>query len=324
MQNRPLTIFILGAGASKPYGLPDGKELKNEIINILSDPTNSEIGRFVMERTGKSENNLKQVADNIRFIGSESIDAFLSTQEEELRKIGKCIIAALIGSLEDTGNITQGEGCWVRWLINNIYDGKSYFDYPLRNTSFWTFNYDRSLEYIIYNTLILKFQSLNRKGEISNSAIVRHLHGYIAEFKPLEKGTASNDYGSFKGSLGNIPDPERHLTMMYEFTNPEEAKNYYNSINHMLKESTRSVWFLGFGYHFEILKWLKPGLAGVPKIYGTAMGIPDRSRNDIISNLSSGIGSMIKGQTLQPKEPTGKVILGLKDQDCLSFLQEHF
>ncbi|MCH7950707.1 MAG: WbqC family protein [Candidatus Dadabacteria bacterium] len=55
------TVFILGAGASKPYGFPTGMGLKNEILKILGKSLAKNLQRAKLEK-----NNLTHLYTNFK------------------------------------------------------------------------------------------------------------------------------------------------------------------------------------------------------------------------------------------------------------------
>ena len=72
------TIFIIGAGASVPYGFPAGKDLSKSIIEILSDPLSTSGGTHIVENTDLESEELVRASKDFRNWGTDTtIDKFL-------------------------------------------------------------------------------------------------------------------------------------------------------------------------------------------------------------------------------------------------------
>ncbi len=116
------TVIILGAGASKPYKFPLGRELRNLILNmndlnladILPDSINHEKFRNFLRALSRS--------------GYGSVDAFLETRNDFIQE-GKFAIAWQISRSEDEQNlfppIAGGSACWYEILVNSLLRGNS-------------------------------------------------------------------------------------------------------------------------------------------------------------------------------------------------------
>ncbi|MCJ7813396.1 hypothetical protein MUP95_08810 [bacterium] len=93
------TVFILGAGSSKPYGYPTGSDLRKKICN--KDAFLSEFNNIINQRGSAYYNRekLRIDAENLqeRFLKSstQSIDLFLS-RNENLKEIGKIAITTMV------------------------------------------------------------------------------------------------------------------------------------------------------------------------------------------------------------------------------------
>ena len=68
------TTFVIGAGASKDYGLPTSVELRNEAHDL--NPQDAAY-QLVLEAKLCTPDQLNNVLDDLRSQGTRSIDAFL-------------------------------------------------------------------------------------------------------------------------------------------------------------------------------------------------------------------------------------------------------
>lgn len=134
----------MGQGASKPYGLPTGHELKWKIISDYDQ----------LLRSGYSgddfDNKLeaaRQLARDFRNSGQASIDQFLS-QRTDIAPLGKLLIAsALLPREREAMEYRPQNGDWLARLFG-------YFNHlPDRiindNNVFIVFNYDRIVETLV-------------------------------------------------------------------------------------------------------------------------------------------------------------------------------
>lgn len=146
------TVFVLGAGASVPYGFPSGQDLSELIISkfwnnyykLFNSQGHSEEQRSQMERE------LTSFVDTFRKSG-RSIDFFLSTNRSNqgFCRLGKLAIALYILKSED--DCRQKENYILRkdWfkiifdgMINGCHNPEDYDKIKENKVSFITFNYD--------------------------------------------------------------------------------------------------------------------------------------------------------------------------------------
>lgn len=111
------TVFILGAGASTPYGYPTGDELIKDILKgLTSDPKKS---RLI--NAGFELSEIKKFRDDLRGSKTFTIDAFLEYRQD-MAEIGKfCIADSLIG-YEDKHSLLNPEKDedWYRLLYRGL------------------------------------------------------------------------------------------------------------------------------------------------------------------------------------------------------------
>jgi hypothetical protein len=97
------TVFVLGAGASEPYGFPLGIELVDLIATrILSGLAPVEVRQF--QALGHDLAPLKEFATALKAARPYSIDAFLETRGT-FRDIGEATIAQWLLQAESDGGL---------------------------------------------------------------------------------------------------------------------------------------------------------------------------------------------------------------------------
>lgn len=154
------TVFILGAGASKPYNYPTGSELRlnicrlcvAEIQDLIEIDNELHVKKLVLEASKFTKTFFNS--------STPSIDLFLA-RNQNFSNIGKISIVFSILIAEHNSNlhedISEKNQDWYSYLFhrmtNDLTTPDSYDYFGSNKVTFITFNYDRSLEYFIYESL---------------------------------------------------------------------------------------------------------------------------------------------------------------------------
>ena len=199
------TIFVLGAGASMPYGFPSGSYRVEEICTAtqshinpklttgeyLDDQANflsrEKIHEILISRFGSRDT--KAFGEAVLRSNQSSIDAFLEHRTEFI-EIGKIAIALFILRKEKEADLfsfdNRKNGCY-QYLFSKLNAG--WDEFGENQIGFITFNYDRSLEHFLFNAL----QNTYNKSEddcakkLSELPII-HLHGSLGKHRWQSKG----------------------------------------------------------------------------------------------------------------------------------------
>lgn len=156
------TVFVLGAGASMPYGFPSGAELRE----MLCVPATQDFSKRTVDwitpltRIGISEKDSTRFAESFLKSGVTSIDSFLSRRSNEFGEIGKTAIAAILCAFEDPSVLhkTDNRDDWYGYLWNALINGVHKCDELGGNqVKFVSFNYDRSLEHFLLQSCMETF-----------------------------------------------------------------------------------------------------------------------------------------------------------------------
>lgn len=307
------TVFILGAGASAPYGYPIGTGLRDDIcLNFTSDMS------ALQEKPGGDYGELKQLMrdapdfiDCFRNSRIKSIDRWLGLNGG-YRDIGKLAIVNAIVKREDRSQIAfEGKEKSLDWfsvLFNEMMVGiakPEHFAY--HRVYFITFNYDRVFEHLLYESFRNTFSRvpLEEINRILSNVDVIHVYGCIDE-PPWKKGEYK--YGD-SYTLSYLIEARKRIK-----TVSESAASYvlteFNKGGRLLRAAKR-VFFLGFGYDSQNLEILGiPQCFSVgtepPAIFGTGQGL---SPEEIQST------QMKMGRGLPPT---------IKEFDCAELLRRHF
>jgi hypothetical protein len=316
------TVFVLGAGASCPYGYPSGASLRSWIClqGGFRDSYDNYLRRGItvtdLETIGKLNLPINEFIDKFSKSSKQSIDLFMSTNPK-LALTGKYIIAFAIFEAEKRSQFREqaqlvqeqyststvgspskrflakkyfkGDD-WYLYLFNRMSSGltKPDFlpDFSDDKISFITFNYDRSLELLLYESLNNSFNEVSEPEiiECLKKLKILHVYGRIAPLKwqDSERGV---DYRPKIDEILLQSSSTNIKTIFEQKDSPE-----LNEARQLIARSEQ-IFFLGFGYaeeNLEILK-LPERKKRTSWIYGTAFGSEkgelDDYRNKIIEWL---------------------------------------
>mgnify|MGYP003676970065 CR=1 FL=1 len=269
------TVFVVGAGASMPYGMPSGAELREAIEgrDWLFDSNEQPPGR---RRNGFNclgeQVNPAHVHSFFRAFSrapQESIDRFLAANPE-LAQIGKWCIADCLLEKEQTCSIDKRRtsGHWLQSVFNQM--NLSLHPERLEKIAFVTFNYDRLIER--YFEQAFQFACIGQPG-LNQRLKVVHVHGSLGNY-PGDRFPQLNDapggHGTTQISFEEIDNAANNIQIIHETEGHEEAKN-------LLKEA-RKIVFLGFSYAEENMRKIWPWEEGANsggQIFGTSHGLLD-------------------------------------------------
>ncbi len=307
------TVFVVGAGASKEFGLPLGSELQSQIaamVNIkFQDGHNQSSGDYeIMHccRVDSRERNFPDVNpylyagwlihDGIK--GTDSIDNFMKkhSESELLQFVAKLGIAKAISQAEasslmnlaDTSrqsklDLQRLEHTWLVKLFRHIQrdvdkpDLAKFFE----GVSFIVFNYDRCVEFFFVQAISLVYGvSTYDASQLVSSANIYHPYGSLGDLPEcVNGGIGTLPFGAERPPLKSIS--ERLFT-------------YTESINDLEQLSTARTWiehadqvvFLGFAYHPQNMDILTPAaMHNVAHFIGTSYGVSNYDSSIIEEDL---------------------------------------
>jgi len=257
------TTFVLGAGASSSFGFPTGLKLRTDIISRLrSEPIIQ-----TLKELNFSADDISNFRDAFLQSGKVSVDAFLEHRTEYL-EIGKAAIAeALIGHEHPAKPYEDGNN----WLMSLYKLMNAAFDeFGNNKVSFVTFNYDRLLEYFLFNSLNHTYgkDQEDCRMALKNIPII-HLHGRMG-FLPWQSNDDTRPYSSTI-NVDAIKVCMKNIKIIHEDISDGRDKDFENA-KRCIKQSER-VYFLGFGYDETNMERL--GVRDIPpgKALGTAYHI---------------------------------------------------
>jgi len=316
------TVFILGAGASAPYGYPTGEELRRIICFDYPKIANQDI-YFDREDNGNQDKRdtakkAKKLAEVFYKSSASSIDLFLSANRD-YSEIGKRAIICSIHRAEMLSKfreeISDPKNDWYTYLYRRmtkiLTEPDSYKGFGNNKVSFITFNYDRSLEYFLYESLTNFFTTIPLQ-KIKTAKLIPfpflHVYGKIANL-PWQ---TANGIEYKKKEIGSVIDKMiNNIRIIYDKTANE---NDINTMKGTIQNAKR-IFFLGFGYAKENLDILDlPNiLRKGQKIYGTAYGWTNKEIEDLKMYLTD---ESLLFEVISMED------IVIRDTDCVGLLRE--
>lgn len=309
------TVFILGAGASKPYGFPTGPELKT---NILKLPVQSYLESAKLRKTNPgfspvwnylinefAERDILAFFSDLKKSGFSSVDAFLEHRNEYI-DIGKTLIAMELIKYEDENFLySKPEESWYQYLYHNKLRA-SFDEFALNKISFLTFNYDRSLEQFLINSIMSDYGKTDTEAAAVLQQIpIIHLHGMLGNLPAISKENSRiyNRHITPK----NLEICKNKIKIIHEGIEEDEQ---FQKARKLLSTSTK-IWFLGFGFDTINLQRLNlPGLLqNGQALLATTYKL---RRGEVYMNVHSGLGAKIDLRYIEDKS----------DLDNLKYIQE--
>ncbi len=289
------TVFILGAGASKPYGYPTGRELRADIIAhfvprleaLLRDEGSLEShgGRTLLRDARKFTKTFDESSIS-------SIDKFLVLNPIHVYCGRLAIVISILKSERESGfreSVDQATD-WYSFLyermISDLSSPGSYKRFGNNKVAFITFNYDRSLEVFLFESFINSFSQERIEEYMFHSEKDRrelipfdfiHVYGQVDKI-PWEGGSYYRD----GHSCATTEKLSENITLI------EDAKpKQYRLIESKISNAQR-IFFLGFGYADENLKAIGIPSSAITKginVYGTAKGLTEKEIGEIKTML---------------------------------------
>lgn len=196
------TLFILGAGASIPYGYPSGATLRNQICEG-SRGVSTELARNISTSFDFSAVDVMEFAREFQQSRIASIDSFLA-KRPEYSDLGKAAIATLLIPHENDSVFDEvdADEDWYFQLWNALVAGvHSLEELALNQVRVLTFNYDRSLERYLH--LAIK-HTFNVSDEVALDALgyfkIEHVYGSLGQFGLSD----ANQTRTYRGKINAI------------------------------------------------------------------------------------------------------------------------
>lgn len=312
--------FVLGAGASFEARMPTGHDLKAKIASSLSfkvdefrrlaggDDQLREAIYSLGQRPNAdgSVNDYYQAAQRIcaGMPQAPSIDNFIDSHRSNTRiaEVGKLAIASSILKAERQSTLfinptniynkldfSRVADTWFNSFFQLICLNSQEEDLPgrLSRVRVVTFNYDRTLEHYLFNSIQNYYgSSPERAAEILSHLTVLHPYGQVGNLPWQNCGVAVPFGGDMHSS--ELIQVSKGLRTFTEGTSEQESQ-----IEHIRQSIFEAdiLTFLGFAYHELNIQLLFGPLRDMPlryskQVFGTAMGLSESNKKAIAAELA--------------------------------------
>jgi hypothetical protein len=237
------TVFVLGAGASAPYGFPIGSALADLIVQCFASPDHPTRGAIL--QAGADEKLMTEFARVYPWAACPSVDAYLESNPDYNHVVKLAIAALLIPKENDPALIADG-GDWMDYLFARILPATPQ-DLRLNQLSVITFNFDRSFERRLFLAIRHRYSVDDAEAaRLSQHIAVVHVHGSLglpAWIHPPGGTAFRREYSGVFGA-DELRGAAESIRIIHEQVDEEGIA----SARRMLQWAER-VCFLGFGYH---------------------------------------------------------------------------
>lgn len=242
-------VLIIGAGGTKPYGLPLGRELRDSILRIAPDEP---IIEALLKECRISKQAFVEFQKDFRSSGRASIDAFLEVRPQRL-KPGKFAIAHCLTALESTPRLFPPyapRDHWFEALWHKL-EKSTWKEIQKTKLRIITFNYDRCLEFYLA-TIISNNYSVTYKRVLKwiSDKIIVHVHGTLGDYELIKLDW--KDERGIVTVVDGIPNAIKSIVVVSEANPKTEA---FNRAREWISKAD-SIGFIGFGFHGENMKRL--------------------------------------------------------------------
>jgi hypothetical protein len=270
------TVFVLGAGASAPFGFQIGGELFDDVVNNFW--TNTSVMAHVTNTTNFKAQEVAEFVAQLKHSGMRSVDAFLERRPEYIQ-FGKAAMATLLILRENLDKLWVPVGNWMQYLFARM-GSETLDDFGNNEVSFITFNYDRSLETFLTVSLSNTFgKSLEECGGLIKKRIpIIHLHGKLG-YLPWE-GKSSRMFGEHNITAEIMMTCIDEMKIVHEGI--EDRDDDFKNAKELLAKAKRR-YMLGFGFGFKNVERLGLENLDVPQrnIIATAYGLTGQEREEV-------------------------------------------
>jgi hypothetical protein len=301
------TVLVVGAGASKEFGLPIGADLQDIIAHSLdirfeggviqsgSGALWEAIEQSAPARRKELFAACRRVRDGLPL--SNSIDNFMDvhSHDADIRTVGKLAIAHSIGRAEQDSRLFvelgAGKGLnfqslgdtWIVRLFRLLQEGvrRDQLETFFQRVSFVVFNYDRCVEHFFHGAL----RAMYGLDDVAASKIVgtaRILHPY---------GTIGALPWQVQSGQGHTPFGARHCSLeamannISTYTDPQSDERTRSAIRDAVEQADR-LCFLGFSFQEQNIELIAPDGGTDAGVIGTALSMSEFNVTEIAADLS--------------------------------------
>ena len=284
------TVFVLGAGASKPYGFPMGRELLMQIYRgSQCTPGHPDGPIYTQLRDADFDGQLlASFRDELFYSNQPSVDSFLENRREYV-EVGKGAIAAALIPYENESMVFRND--WYEYLFQLI--AKTPDTFRSSNLSIITFNYDRSLEYSLFKGLSASFGLSDADViELLEAVPIVHVHGLLGQLPRLAEGGTRPYDTTVTPEI--IQSSARQIRIIHEAD--DLGKEF--GLAHGMIGAAKRVCFMGFGYHPANVERLRINDLCTGDLVGTTLGMEGAEISRAAKLFKSGLNAIHSDQNV--------------------------
>jgi hypothetical protein len=290
------SVFVLGAGASAPFGFPTGVQLTQSVVTTLRERSGHTYDLLTNSGLALNPTELSMFGEALYFSGKNSVDAFLEHRDDFLI-VGKALIVASLIRFEVPDAIMKyDQNNWLRYMFNQLNTG--FEEFSENEIAFVTFNYDRTVEWFLATSLAHSFsKTIEQCKPVLEAIPIIHLHGRLG-YLPWE----SKDGRAFDAVIdeNSVRKGMAGVKIIHEDINDGRDADFAKA-KALLKDAEK-IYFMGFGFN---------------KINVDRLGIADLQPNKCIAT-TFGLSANEVGYI--HKMTDGKVVFD--HHDCIGFCRE--
>lgn len=358
LEEKPRTVFVIGAGASVEAGLPLGSKLKDE-IRALYSPANFDVMKrgtyapFVFdalaetsgypERVEKAakrlftamptaisiDNLIDQLKDkHVTLCGKVAIVDRILNAERSSRMRGKEMVegrARLMdeGPRERMTIVNQLVDTWYIPFFQRLTENCAVSDLRslFKTVSLIIFNYDRCIEHFLYCALQTHYGIGGKKAaELVACFDILHPYGVVGALPWEKRGhDATVEYGGEPKSGVHLLGLAKGIKTFTEASSIDEGM--LDAIRAAMSSGGRFI-FLGFGFHELNMKLLEvffhEFLLDEILIFATCCGISPYDQEQVALRLEY----LFKEVVIDPDDEV-RIRLGGREEGCAAFFHEY-
>ncbi len=305
-------VVVIGAGASKEFGLPVGTELAKNIVQKLDirfddgysqSSGDRQIAAVVRQEAGADFNNYLYAAWRIRdgLDLADSIDNFMDKhqQDKRLRYMGELGIVKEIGEAERKSTLWSDprydrsgrgalpfeelENTWLKKLFRRLQRKvrKEALETLFEKVTFIIFNYDRCVEHFLLFAIQQSYGVDERQAaQVIATANIIHPYGVIG-YLPWQVSTPG-----VRVEFGAERLPIMEMTKgIRTYADRIEETDTLGRVHKAIADADL-ICFLGFSYLEQNLELLTPpGIVRTRNVLGTTLGISEFNGKAIADEL---------------------------------------
>lgn len=249
-------VFIVGAGASVPYGLPTGRQLVELIVQGTQ-----ELGRDLSQTLaacGHRPTEISEFHQRLKAARPRSIDRFIQSNPQ-YAVIGKRSIANELLPREQPKNLGPGGGShyredrdWLDYLQSQVLYAPGLDGVAKNRISFVTFNFDRVIEFSLFRWLVEMFPATPKDAaRIIRDWSVIHVNGQLGKCPWLGDAEGGRDFQPSRGAPAVLS-----VFDSIKIIGEDVSEDTATAVRTLLSRASE-VCILGFSFDHTNLAWLR-------------------------------------------------------------------